>query len=133
MDHVLDALSRSHAQVVVMEKTYLYTYSAHVTAVYDGDTVTVDIDLGLKIWQRGEKLRLYGINAPEMRGEEREQGIVSRDRLRELILDQDVIIKTYLDKSGKYGRLLATIYLDGIEKSVNQILVDEGLAEEREY
>ena len=31
-------------------KHTLYTYKAIVTSVYDGDTCTVDIDLGLHIW-----------------------------------------------------------------------------------
>jgi len=45
-----------------MERT-LYHYKAIVTSVYDGDTCTVDIDLGLSAWIRGEKLRLNRINA----------------------------------------------------------------------
>jgi micrococcal nuclease len=40
-----------------MEHT-LYNYKAVVTSVYDGDTCTVDIDLGLHTWIRGEKSRL---------------------------------------------------------------------------
>jgi micrococcal nuclease len=111
----------------------MYEYKAIVTKVYDGDTITVDIDLGLHIWVHGEKIRLFGINTPEVRGEEREAGLVSRDRVRELIMGQTIILKTRKDKSGKYGRLLGEIFMDGVERSVNQILVDEGLAEEREY
>ncbi len=52
-------------------KENLYHYRAVVVSVYDGDTCTVDIDLGLNTWVRGEKLRLYRINAPELRGSER--------------------------------------------------------------
>ncbi|MCB0287156.1 MAG: nuclease, partial [Calditrichaeota bacterium] len=62
-----------------------YHYQAIVTSVYDGDTCTVDIDLGFSMWIKGEKLRLFRINAPEIRGAEREKGLVSRDFLRELI------------------------------------------------
>ena len=43
----------------------LYRYRALVRSVYDGDTCTVDIDLGLGCWVHGEKIRLYRINAPE--------------------------------------------------------------------
>ena len=74
-----------------------------------------------------QKARLLGINTPEVRGKEREAGLVSRDRLRELIDGKDIIIVTHKDKGGKYGRLLATIFLDGV--NINQQLVDEGLAE----
>ena len=64
-------------------KENLYYYRAVVVSVYDGDTCTVDIDLGLNTWVRGEKLRLYRINAPELRGPERPEGLKSRDFLRE--------------------------------------------------
>ena len=94
----------------------LYNYRALVTGVYDGDSITADIDLGFNIW---------------MRGEERAAGLVSRDRLRDLILDKEILITSYKDKSGKYGRWLATLFLNdgsGFE-NVNLTLLAEGLAE----
>ena len=93
--------------------------------MYDGDTVTLDISLGFGVTMR-EKIRLLGINTPEVRGKEKLDGLISRDRLRELINGKDIIIATHKDKGGKYGRLLATIYLDGVD--INQQLIDEGLA-----
>jgi len=105
----------------------LYTYKAHVTSVYDGDTITVDIDLGLDIWKRGEKVRLYGIDAPEMRGEEREQGIVARDALRKLILGKEITLRTTKDSKGKYGRYLGVVLCDGC--LVNDWMVENGHAE----
>jgi len=109
----------------------MYEYKALITSVYDGDTVTAEIDLGFKTCVKGEKLRLYGINTPEVRGEQRPQGLISRDRLRELILGKEVLIKTERDKKGKYGRYIATIYLDDV--NINMLLVEEGLAEEKDY
>tara|TARA_R110000796_G_scaffold248124_3_gene374574 strand:- start:172 stop:510 length:339 start_codon:yes stop_codon:yes gene_type:complete len=112
----------------------MYEYRANIIKIYDGDTVTAKIDLGFKV-NFTENLRLLRINTPEIRGEEREQGLISRDRLRELILNEDVIIKTKKDKKGKYGRYLAEIYLeteDGLI-NVNDWLVIEGLAEYKEY
>jgi endonuclease YncB( thermonuclease family) len=109
----------------------LYVYMAIVTAVYDGDTVTADIDLGMHIWATGEKLRLARIDAPEVRGEERAEGLKSRDWLREKINGKKVLIKTIKDKRGKYGRFLVEIYLDGV--NLNDQLVEMGLAEYREY
>ncbi len=105
----------------------LYAYAAHITAVYDGDTVTADVDLGFKVWRKDEKLRLHRIDAPEMRGDEREAGIVSRDALRERVLDRDVIICTFKDTTGKYGRYLADIWLG--DENINDWLMAEGLAE----
>jgi micrococcal nuclease len=112
----------------------MYEYKAKVIKVYDGDTITVDIDLGFKI-HFTESLRLLRINTPEVRGEERELGLISRDRLRELILNKEILIKTYKGKKGKYGRYLADIYIDidDVSICVNDWLVTEGLAEYKEY
>lgn len=104
----------------------MYNYKAHIKDVYDGDTVTAVVDLGFLHYQE-MKLRLYGIDTPELRGPEREQGLIVRDILREMILDKDVEIHSYKDKQGKYGRYLATILLDGVD--INQWLVDNGHAE----
>ena len=69
-----------------------------------------------------------GIDTPELRGVEREDGLISRDRVRELILDKRVFIKTTKDKKGKYGRWLGEVYLSLDESSINALLISEGLA-----
>ena len=109
----------------------IYNYKAFVTGVYDGDSITIDIDLGFNNWMKNQKVRLLGINTPEIRGEERPDGLVARDRLRELILNKEIIITSYRDKSGKYGRWLATVFLkqDGMFENINTLLLAEGLAE----
>ncbi len=103
----------------------MYNYKAFIKAVYDGDTVTAVVDLGFLHYQE-MKLRLMGIDTPELRGEEREQGLIVRDILREKILEKEVEIHTFKDKQGKYGRYLATIIIDGLD--INQWLVDQGHA-----
>jgi len=108
----------------------MYTYNALITEVYDGDTVTAVIDLGLKI-SVTEKLRLLDIDAPELRGSSREDGVKARDYLRRLILGKEVVISTVKDKKGKYGRYLATISLEGM--NVNQHLVDREYAVSKKY
>ena len=104
----------------------MYNYKAHIKDVYDGDTVTAVVDLGFLHYQE-MKLRLFGIDTPELRGEEREQGLIVRDIVREMILDKEVEIHSYKDKQGKYGRYLATIIIDGLD--LNQWLVDNGHAQ----
>ena len=104
----------------------MYEYRATVTKVYDGDTVTVDIDVGFGITIRKQKLRLLGVAAPEVRGPEKEEGKKSRDVLRKLILGKKIIIKTKKDKKGKYGRWLAEIFLD--DQNINKWLITEGHA-----
>lgn len=120
----------------MFDATQLYNYKAIVTSVYDGDTITVDIDLGMGIWNRGEKIRLYGIDTPEVRGPERPEGLVSRDYLRDLILDKEIVLTSYKDKKGKYGRYLGTIWFKNAANewfNVNEQLVSEGLAEFKNY
>ena len=69
-----------------------------MVGVYDGDSVTLDIDLGLGIWSTGQKCRLSGIDTPEIRGEERIEGLKSKQRLCELILGKQVAVETARDK-----------------------------------
>lgn len=109
----------------------LYIYKAFVEGVYDGDTITVDIDLGFKTHLKGEKVRLNRIDAPELRGTQKEKGLASRDFLREKILGKDIFIETIKDRQEKYGRYLAEIFIE-IKKdkfiNVNDLLVEKGYA-----
>ena len=116
-----------------MEKQ-LYSYKALITAVYDGDTVTAEIDLGFKIIFT-EKIRLLGINAPEVSGKEKPKGIRSRDALRELILNKEVFVKTEKDRKEKYGRYLGTLFVSKQNQliNVNEWLVKNSFAKEVKY
>lgn len=118
-----------------------FTYRAIIRSIYDGDTVRIDFDLGLSTWVMNEPVRLFGIDAPELRGTEREEGLETRDELRNILpIGTEVIVTTvptsqFVDKKGKYGRYLATIWAVNKEYSdtqfnVNQWLVDNGYAEE---
>ena len=104
----------------------MYEYRAFVRKVYDGDTITVDIDLGFDVILQAQKIRLSRINAPEIRGESRPDGLKSRDALRSKIGNKWILIKTQKDKKGKYGRWLADIFLE--EENINDWLMTEGLA-----
>ena len=108
-----------------------YRYTAHVDKVYDGDTITVSIDCGFGIVLKKQKIRLWGINTPEVRGEERELGLISRDKLREKILGKDIVLNTIKDKKGKYGRYLGIIYYE--DENINDWLVNNGLAKIANY
>lgn len=113
------------------KKDSFYTYYAVVSSVYDGDTITADIDLGFHAWMHNEKLRLSRINTPEVRGVEKERGLVSRDWLRKRINGKQIIIKTSKDKKGKYGRYLVEVFLDGV--NINDELVKKELAVYKQY
>lgn len=109
-----------------------YLYKAEIVSIWDGDTVTLNLDHGRNIWARNVKCRLYGINTPELRGDEREEGLKSKDALIKKLTNEkgwyrNIIAETHKDKTGKYGRDLITIWLDG--ENINQWLIDNGYAE----
>jgi micrococcal nuclease len=104
-------------------------YKAKVESVYDGDTVTLDISVGFDLMIDDAKIRLYGIDAPEMRGIERPKGIVSRDALIQLIGGKNIEIEYH--GKGKYFRYIATLFLDTI--NVNNWMVRNGYAEYADY
>jgi micrococcal nuclease len=58
-----------------------------IPAVYDGDTLTLVQDLGHHVWLDPLNYRLYGINAPELRGETHAAGLLAREYLRQLVRD----------------------------------------------
>ena len=89
----------------------MYEYRAFVRKVYDGDTVTVDIDLGFDVVLKAQKIRLVRINAPEVRGAQRPEGLKSRDALRDKIGNKWIKIKTQKDKKGKYGRQIGRAHV----------------------
>lgn len=103
----------------------MYEYRAKIISVYDGDTMTAIVDLGFYV-KVELKLRLMGIDTPEIRGEERPEGLVVRDYVREMVLEKEVIIKTYKDKQEKYGRWLAEIFLE--DQNLNAHLLEKGMA-----
>ena len=51
----------------------MYEYRALITKVYDGDTLTAEVDLGFKMWAKKIKLRLVDINTPEIRSKNIEE------------------------------------------------------------
>ena len=122
------------------DTSFEYQYRIkEITKMYDGDTITVIIDLGFSTYEK-HILRLARINAPEIRGEERPEGLISRDYLRERLTEavnnnKNIYIKTYKDRTGKYGRYLADIYIDNFnpENCINDEMVAGNLAEYKEY
>ncbi|MEZ4709970.1 MAG: thermonuclease family protein [Caldilineaceae bacterium] len=117
-------------------KSQLYHYAAIVTDVYDGDTITVDMDLGLGVWRKGQKIRFWKVNTPELKGPDRPLGLQVRDFVSEMLLNKEVLIRTILDKrgvdsTGKFGRLLGEILVEdeqGQLINVNELLLARGLA-----
>jgi micrococcal nuclease len=108
----------------------MYEYSCEVRRVVDGDTVDVTMDLGFNILHKC-RVRLYGIDTPESRTrdpDEKVRGKMASAFLKEAINTGDqVVIQTKLkDSKGKYGRVLGTVVVDGVD--INQFMVKNYLA-----
>ncbi|MEL6219112.1 MAG: thermonuclease family protein [Pseudomonadota bacterium] len=108
----------------------LYDYRAEIVRVIDGDTVVADIDLGFNTWRKDEHLRLRGIDAPEIRGEERPEGLIAAEALRERLAGRDLVICTIKDRTGSFGRFLVDIY-DG-DILINDWMIEQGYAVRRD-
>ena len=94
----------------------------NVKYVHDGDTLHL-ID--------GQKVRLIGINTPEVARDKKPAepfGDEARDALRELFkADARVGVQYGYERKDRHGRTLAHLYL-GDGRSVQQWLLDRGLA-----
>ena len=111
----------------------MYKYEATICRWVDGDTVDVDIDLGFGIIFHNQRLRLYGIDAYEQRTrdlDEKEKGLAATAFVNEMApVGSKITIVTY--KTGKYGRILAEIFLDDYT-NLNKLLTEKGHAERYE-
>ena len=111
-----------------MSEPFTYRLDIDSISVYDGDTIKCDIDLGFSIILKKQSVRSLGINCPEIRTKderERALGYESRDQLRHILEEADVIALQSHGK-GKFGRILGTLFADG--KNVNEMMIDLGLA-----
>lgn len=112
----------------------LWKYRPISYRVYDGDTILdLVLDLGFNI--RFEiKTRLYGINAPEVRGLEKKAGLISRNWLKKKMDNAQIHAKLFIEshrEQGKFGRWLITVWADGVD--LNKLMVEEGYARYQEY
>ena len=114
----------------------MYEYKATIIKVVDGDTVDALIDLGFDMHTK-KRIRLYGINAPESRTrnkEEKVKGIAAKDRLKEILKENQNIITLKSHGVGKFGRCLGELFVLGNERfsyepqCVNKMLISEGHA-----
>jgi len=115
-----------------MEDTlYKYRYIAELKRVVDGDTIVVDLDLGLDIKFCDFKIRYARINAPELRGESREDGLKAKEFLEMTLIDAPMIVvplKKYKDKYGRYLCEVYTVSPDGSWTNTNDVMVNMGHA-----
>ena len=112
-----------------------HIYSAKVVRVVDGDTADAMIDLGFDTWVK-KRIRFYGVDTWESRTrnkEEKVKGLAAKAYTKDLLENSDegkFVLKSY--GVGKYGRVLAELFVKGHEQSVNQLLIENGHAYEYE-
>ncbi len=104
----------------------MYQYSCKVVKVVDGDTIDVDIDLGFGVWLRNQRIRMYGIDTPESRTrdlEEKKYGLAAKAFLEKWTNAGHLVLRTFKDGKGKYGRILGQIWYEDTH-NINQLLID---------
>lgn len=92
-----------------------------VTKVLDGDTIVL---------KKGERVRLLGINAPEIESRYRDGepgGMAAKEWLQKKLQGRNVSLEYDRQKQDHYERLLAHLHLSNGEH-LNLMLVEKGLA-----
>ena len=126
----------------------IHIYQAQIVEVIDGDTFDLMIDQGFCNFTQ-QRMRLYGIDAPEMRtqaGKDLKRRLVENYYLAPVIV-QSVEAPKSKQFRDKYGRFLAIIYdawpiasrpisngdkiLEVAPSSLNARLINDGLVKER--
>ncbi|HDY84273.1 hypothetical protein LCGC14_0580350 [marine sediment metagenome] len=105
----------------VQPKVSTYRYKHVVAKVYDGDTITL---------KNGERVRLLGINTPEIESRYRQDeagGQTAKKWLQKKLKSGEVYLEFDKQRHDKYKRLLAHLFLVNGEH-VNKELVAAGLA-----
>ena len=105
----------------------MYTYKAKLTKVRDGDTYEFEAQLGFGC-KFDLAVRLKDHNEPEKSTPE---GQASTEYVtKRLKSAEEIIIRTFptskfkpKDKSGKYGRWLADVFIDGF--NLKDLLLDQ--------
>ena len=106
--------------------------SKYPQGAYDGDTIDLIIDVGFKM-TTCQRVRLLGVNTPELRGDSRKDGLAWRDMTRQWLKDSQyksseewhLVVTT--SKSDAFGRYLAHIERKSVtNKSLGQYLLRMG-------
>ena len=110
-----------------------FGYSCKLERVVDGDTCDALIDLGFNTWAK-RRIRFYGVDTWESRTrnlEEKKKGLAAKEYVKNLLENSDDGKFSIISHGvGKYGRVLGELFIKGHEKSVNELLKENGHAYE---
>jgi endonuclease YncB( thermonuclease family) len=120
---------------------HLWTYRGRVERVLDGDTYSIELDLGFGIRKAGvdNHFRLAGVSCPEIRGPEREAGIHALSFVVDWLGSPDewpLIIQTERVRdaeSRSFTRWVASVWrvADGANLAEDIIAAGHGIASTR--
>jgi micrococcal nuclease len=111
----------------------VYEYSATLERVVDGDTYDLDIDLGLRV-HTCTRVRLRGVDTPETYGvshdsQEWREGQAAKRFVDEWLGRRATLrVKTFRDRTGKYGRWLVEIEDPDTGEALSESLLAAGHA-----
>jgi micrococcal nuclease len=109
-----------------------WVYNARLIKGVDGDTADAWIDCGFNISVK-KRIRFMGVDTWESRTrnlEEKKLGLKAKAYTLEMLSRNDGKFTVKSHGVGKYGRLLGEIFIKGEDKSLNQLLIDNGHAYE---
>ncbi len=121
---------------IIRDLSPIYTFIARVVAVIDGDTIELIVEQGFYAQYR-IRIRLHGINAPEMYGHQAKEAKQSKEFIIKALSNLEfIIIKTY--QTDAFGRYVADVLYHPLWTDfkkifeqglfLNQQLLDHGLA-----
>lgn len=111
----------------------MYEYKGRITRIIDGDTLETSLSIGFHI-SHLIRLRLAGVNTPEKYGVKKGSpeylaGVEASEFVEELLpVGSFVRVKTFKDKTGKYGRYIAEVYFQKDDQTycLNDMLIAKG-------
>ncbi len=87
----------------------LYHYRGELVRALDGDTIEVNVSLGMHLYHIMH-LRIAGINAPEVRGDELGAGVIAALALTDLLKDRQLYIRTHKD-GRSFARFVGDVFV----------------------
>ena len=110
----------------------MYEYKAKLKRVVDGDTCDAYIDLGFDVSVK-KRIRFMGVDTWESRTrdlDEKKKGLLAKEYTKEMLSKNEGEFTIKSHGVGKYGRVLGELFIEGEDKSLNELLKDNGHAYE---
>lgn len=108
----------------VSAKDYGDIIISSVTSIYDADTFRANIEGYPPIVGERVPVRVLGVDAPELRGKCESEKIKAREAKQYTVaaLRSAKVIELRNIKRGKYFRILADVYIDGVSLAESLII-----------